>query len=141
MSAALIGGAIISFVSSGSITLDRSASTVLVGLGYTGTIRGLNIEAGSQLGTAMGKTQRIYAATVKIYKSLGFKIGTTEQMDIVPFRDSSMSMDEPPTLFTGDKRVAFPKGWDRESYVIIKQEQPLPLTVLAIVAQMNTIDA
>ena len=47
-------------VSSGSVTLDRSAISVKVGLAYTSLLQTMRLNAGSQNGTSQGKTKRIY---------------------------------------------------------------------------------
>jgi len=49
-------------------------------------------------------------------------------------------MDSAPPLFTGDKVIPFPGGWDRHGHIRITQEQPLPLTVLAIEPVINVND-
>jgi hypothetical protein len=49
-------------------------------------------------------------------------------------------MDEGPQLFTGDKLVEFPAGWDREMTVVVLQDLPLPCTVTAIVPRVTTND-
>jgi len=59
----------------------------------------------------------------------------------VPFRDSSMNMDEGIPIFTGDKEIYFPSGYETEARVVIRQSQPLPMTVLAIMRRSNTFDA
>jgi hypothetical protein len=41
-------------------------------------------------------------------------------------------MGGPPALFTGDKSVRFPQGWDTEGMLTLVQDQPLPMTVLLI---------
>jgi hypothetical protein len=41
--------------------------------------------------------------------------------------------------FTGDKRV-INLGWDRDGQIIIKQEQPLPMTILGITGTLVTSD-
>ena len=62
-------------VSSGSITLDRSASKVKVGLPYTSLLQTMRIDAGSQNGTSQSKTKRIYEITVRLYESIGIEVG------------------------------------------------------------------
>ena len=62
-------------VSSGSITLDRSASKVKVGLSYTSLLQTMRIDAGSQNGTSQSKTKRIYEITARLYESIGVEIG------------------------------------------------------------------
>ena len=51
-----------------------------------------------------------------------------------------MAMNQAVPLFTGDKDIEFAGGFDDDDRVYIKQEQPLPLTVLAFYPRMNTFD-
>lgn len=127
-------------VSSGSVTLNDTYGEIHVGLPYISKLLTLRPEFGSATGTAQGKKKVIYEATIRIYKSLGMKVGNEENNDIVPFRSTSDPMNTPPELFTGDKRLKFPVGWNRDSLVLITQEQPLPLNILAIMLKMNTQD-
>jgi len=60
--------------------------------------------------------------------------------DRIFFRDSSMSMDEAIPLFSGDKEIEFPGGYDDDARIFVRQTQPLPLTVLALYPRMNTFD-
>ena len=126
-------------VSSGAITLSTAASIVHVGLPYTSKLVTLNIEAGSQDGTAQSKTKRIHELTVRLYRSLGMSAGPEgSTLDIVPFRDSSDSMDVATSLFTGDKRLPYPKGYETSVNVEIQQTDPLPQTVLALITKLHT---
>ena len=97
------------------------------------------IEAGSQDGTAQGKVKRIHEVILRLYKSLGVEVGRTDgNIDAIPFRDSSDEMGSAPELFTGDKRVDFAEGYNREGTVYIRQQQPLPLSVRGIFAHLKT---
>jgi hypothetical protein len=126
-------------VSSGSITLNNSYETVHVGLPYTSTLQTMRIEAGAQDGTAQGKKKRISRVTYRLYNTLGLKHGPgVDRLDIIPFRSSADDMDEAPALFTGDKEVEFPRNWDKDGYIFLVQDQPLPFTVLAIMPELNT---
>jgi hypothetical protein len=126
-------------VSSGSITLNNSYSVVHVGLPYTSTLQTMRIEAGAKDGTAQGKKKRISRVTYRLYNTLGLKHGpSADRLDIIPFRSSADDMDEAPALFTGDKEVEFPRNWDKDGYIFLVQDQPLPFTVLAIMPELNT---
>jgi hypothetical protein len=126
-------------VSSGSITLDRTASKAHVGLSYTSTVQTMRIEAGAADGTAQGKKKRIARINYRLYKTLGLKHGpASDQLDIIPFRSSADEQDQAPALFTGDKEVEFPRQWDKDGFVVLVQDQPLPLTILAIMPELNT---
>jgi hypothetical protein len=128
-------------VASGEITLARSAGTVHVGLKYTGVLLSMDLEAGSATGTSQGKLKRIHKARVRFLHTLGGKVGSDlTRLETVYYRTSADPMDAPPPLFTGDKEVTFPKGWDHKAQVMIVQDQPLPMTVLGIMPEMSTSD-
>ena len=129
-------------VSAGAITLDRSASKVHVGYGYSSVLETLRIEAGADDGVAQGKIKRIHGVTARLYKTVGVEFGPDlSNLDRLPFRDSSMAMDEAIPIFTGDKEVYFPSGYENDARVVVRQIQPLPMTVLAIMRRSNTFDA
>ena len=129
-------------VSGGAISLDRSASKVHVGFGFRSTVETLRLEAGAEDGVAQGKIKRIHGVTARFFNTVGAEIGSSvTNLDRLPFRDSSMAMDEAVPLFNGDKEISFPSGYDNDAKVVIRQSQPLPMTVLAIMRRSNTFDA
>lgn len=128
-------------VLSGTVTLDRPAAVAQAGLGYASRLETLDLEAGAADGTAAGKPRRIHRAVVRFFGSLGAEAGFSEEsLEAVPFRSASTSMDASPPLFTGDRTIEFPKGWDREARIFIRQVQPLPLAVVAIAPRLTTND-
>tara|TARA_R100001594_G_scaffold33685_2_gene62429 strand:- start:8892 stop:11399 length:2508 start_codon:yes stop_codon:yes gene_type:complete len=128
-------------VSSGAITLDTRASIVHVGLPYTSSVTTLSLEAGSDSGTAQSRTKRIHEVSVRLFRSLGVKVGPENgTLDTVPFRDSSDLMDRPPALFSGDKKVPYPKGFETKDNIQVQQDQPLPMTILALISHVKTND-
>jgi hypothetical protein len=129
-------------VSGGSITLDRNAEKVHIGYNYTSVIETLRLEAGANDGVSQGKIKRIHGVTVRFLESVGAEVGPDlNNLDRIPFRDSSMAMDEAVPIFTGDKETFFPSGYDNDARIIIRQTQPLPMTVTAIMRRSNTFDA
>jgi len=129
-------------VSGGSITLDRSSSKVHVGYSYDSVIQTLRMEAGADDGISQGKIKRIHGVTVRFLDSVGAEVGPdANNLDRIPFRDSSMAMDEAVPMFDGDKEIFFPSGYDNDARVLVRQTQPLPMTVLAIMRRSNTFDA
>jgi hypothetical protein len=59
-------------------------------------------------------------------------------MDRMEFRTAFDAMDEAVPLFTGDKEEKGPLDWDTDGQVTIEQDEPLPMTVLAIIQEMYT---
>tara|TARA_R100001198_G_scaffold61257_1_gene35565 strand:- start:379 stop:2766 length:2388 start_codon:yes stop_codon:yes gene_type:complete len=129
-------------VSGGSITLDRTASKVHVGFSYDSLVKTLRMEAGAEDGIAQGKIKRIHGVTVRFLETVGAELGPNiNKLDRLPFRDSSMSMDDAVPLFNGDKEIFFPSGYENDAQVVVRQNQPLPMTILAIMRRSNTFDA
>ena len=122
-------------VTSGAVTLDNvpNDGKVHMGLPYTSEVETLDLNSGSALGTGLTAKRHISKCFVKFYRTMGCKVGRGDKLDII-------KMDKPATLFTGNKEITFPAGYDREMTVKIVQDQPLPMTVSAIYPYMVTND-
>ena len=128
-------------VSSGSITLDRAVTKAHIGLGFDSTLQTMRVDAGGTEGTAQGKIKRIHDITLRLFRTVGIQVGSTEsEIDRIPFRSSADSMDTALSMFTGDKEVEFRGGFDNDGFIVVKQNQPLPTTILAIFPRLQTFD-
>ena len=128
-------------VSSGEITLTRSASKVKVGLPYTSLLQTMRIDAGAQNGTSQSKTKRIYEITARLYESIGIEVGPDlNNMERIPFRSSADAMDSGITVFTGDKDIEFRGNYETDGFIFVRQTQPLPLTILSLYPKLQTND-
>lgn len=128
-------------VSSGSVTLAQSAATVHIGLGYNSDAKLLRLDAGAADGTSIGKTRRIHNFSVMLYRSLGLDYGFDfDDLDTYTFRTSADPMTRAPSLFTGIIKLEPQSNYDKENQICLRQSQPLPLTILAVMPQMITQD-
>ena len=128
-------------VSSGQITLARSATKVKVGLSYTSLLQTMRIDAGSQNGTSQSKTKRIYEITARLYESIGIEVGPDlNNMERIPFRSSANAMNSGISVFTGDKEIEFRGNYETDGFIFVRQTQPLPLTVLSLYPRLITND-
>ena len=128
-------------VSSGGITLDRSSTKVKVGLPYVSLLQTMRIDAGSQNGTSQSKTKRIYEITARLYESIGIEIGPDlDNMERIPFRSSANAMDSGVNVFTGDKDIEFRGNYETDGFIFVRQNQPLPLTILSLYPKLQTND-
>ena len=128
-------------VSSGSITLDRSAKSVKIGLAYTSLLQTMRLNAGSQNGTSQGKTKRIYDITVRMFETIGIEVGPDlTNLERIPFRSSIDLMDEGIPPFTGDKEVEFRGNYETDGFIFVRQTQPLPFTILSLYPRLTTND-
>nr|BAR39380.1 putative tail tubular protein B [uncultured Mediterranean phage uvMED] len=128
-------------VSSGGITLDRSSTKVKVGLPYVSLLQTMRIDAGANNGTSQSKTKRIYEITARLYESIGIEIGPDlNNMERIPFRSSANPMDSGINVFTGDKEIEFRGNYETDGFIFVRQNQPLPLTVLSLYPRLITND-
>ena len=129
-------------VSSGSISLDRSTTKAVVGLAYDSVLQTMRIEGGAAEGTSQGNTKRISKVVLRLFETVGVKVGPTlAKLETVPFRTTSSDLSAPvDTLLAGDREIEFRDDYNSDGFIFIKQDQPLPLSVLAIYPTVVTSD-
>lgn len=121
-------------VSSGSITLKLATVTteaerVSTGLPFTSTLQTMRIEQKDTKGTAQGRTKRINRVVFRVDKTKQFQYG---QIPTGTLKTHTFD-----SLYSGDQEVDFVMGNTREGYVSIVNSEPLPITVSAIIPEMN----
>jgi len=121
-------------VSSGSITLTNSYGKIIVGLPYFATVTTLPVATGNVMATIQGRKKRIYETIVRLNKTLGGKIGYGDNLTDILYKQEEY--DNSPAVYTGDKTVGPVTGYDTKGQVTVKQTQPLPMTIIAIMPQM-----
>jgi len=129
-------------VSSGAITLDRAVTSACVGLSYDSVLQTMRIEGGAAEGTSQGKTKRISKVVLRLFETVGVKVGPSlSNLELVPFRTTSSNLSAPvDTLIEGDKEIEFNDDFNSDGYIFIKQDQPLPASILAIYPTLVTND-
>jgi hypothetical protein len=130
-------------VTSGAITLQIAATTAQVGLPCPAKYRSMRLEAGAQDGTSQGKTKRIHKCVLRLLYTGGGKYGAMNggPMDYLLLRASTAAMDQPAPLFTGDKVVPWPDGYNTDAYLGFEIDQPVNAILVAIMPQVVTNDA
>jgi len=129
-------------VSSGAITLDRSVTKACVGLSYDSVLQTMRIEGGAAEGTSQGKIKRISKVVLRLFETVGVKVGPSlSNLEVVPFRTTSSNLSTPvDTLIEGDKEIEFNDDYNSDGHIFIKQDQPLPASILAIYPTLVTND-
>jgi hypothetical protein len=123
-------------VTGGAITLPHAASVVHVGLGYSSELQTLDLDLSSLRQSASAK-RRVTEVLVKVERSRGLWAGPDDdhmtevkQRDFEPYGD-------PIALFTGDFKLSIPPSWGRSGSIVLQQRDPLPLTVLAVIPEVD----
>ncbi len=128
-------------VSSGGISLDVATTKAHVGLPFASTLQTMRLEAGATDGTAQGKVKRIDESTVRLFRTVNAMVGgDLTTLDRISFRSAADSMDVAVPLFTGDKSIEMPTGFDQDGFVVVQQDLPLPMTLISVIARAQTFD-
>lgn len=122
-------------VSSGAITLPNRAAVVHAGLPYDGKIKLLKASDGNPGGSGQMKMRRIYGGGFRVFRSQIFKVGLDDDhMDPIAPEDRDLITPALP-LISGDIKKAPDTTWDNESQLQILVDSPVPVFLLAIIAQ------
>lgn len=133
-------------VSGGKITLPRAYSTVLVGLPYDGLLKSLRVNAGDQFGPSQARRQKIGRIALRFDRSIGGDLGwerfgtdgevMEERWAPIKYRTVQQgSFASRP--FSGDRAQIMPSGWDTRGQFMLRQRDPLPLTLLCAVLDVT----
>ena len=125
-------------VSSGEITLDTAADKAHAGLSYPTFVDPIIPGGGNPIGTSEGKIKRATKIALRLYRSLGFEVGEIDGTYDDYFFGPPDAMNEAIPLFTGDTDpIGFPGGHSRNIALRIRQNDPLPLNILAIMYELS----
>jgi hypothetical protein len=99
----------------------------------------MKLDLALQTGTSQGRRAKITDITARLLKSLGGSYSTNgETFDAIPTRSTDDDMDESPPVFTGDTEKLVDAGnWRDSAEVWIKQDKPMPLTVLGLIVKWS----
>ena len=132
----VVGGAILpdQTVISGTLTFDNEYTQVTAGLSYSAVLETMPIEVLSTAGTAQTKKKTVKRVSILLYKTLGLDVGGDEDnVDVLPFRSSADLMGSAPELFTGDKQIEVPIGFNNNVSIAIVSSQPTPCSIIGVI--------
>jgi hypothetical protein len=127
-------------VTSGVATLTDYYNKVHIGLQYTSKLQPMKIIVPTNSGASNAKKKKISQLTFSFKDTVGCSFGTedgAEVIDQVPFRKTTDPAGEAVPLFTGEKQQTFTGGYELSGNIFVKQEQPLPLTLRSITAELG----
>lgn len=126
-------------VTGGSITLPSAGTKVHVGLPVEAALQTLDLDLGQVqgLGTVQGRAKSIAQVTLRVEETRGIFIGPTED-DLVEWKQRATERwGEAIQVFTGDVAIRTPWDWNTHGSIWIKQFDPLPMTILAIMPDVK----
>lgn len=123
----------------GAITLDVAASVVHVGLPYESILQPMRIDSDNQLGGTQGLVKRIHKLVFNFLDTagpLGLSTGPTGTPINIPLVTSG-----PTVLFRGDREVDYSGDYDHDATFVVRQAQPLPMTLLGVVVKYQVTES
>ena len=86
-----------------------------------------------------GMTRNVNSIRMRVTQSSVMKAGLDPAKLVdVPARSVADNYDSPPALRTHEVRVQIPASWNADGSVWLRQDSPLPLTVLSMVLDAQT---
>jgi hypothetical protein len=122
-------------VSSGAITISNPASKIHVGLPIQSDLQTLDIENAKS--TVQGKVKSVANLTLKVENTRGGRVGPDFDR-LTEFKQRDYEAYGAPTdLTTGNIRVTFPSKWATDGSVCYRQDDPLPVTILSVIPELE----
>lgn len=120
-------------VADGAITLEQAASVVQIGLAYNADAQTLPMTVEKAAGFGQDMKKNVNAVGVRVEESSGLFVGPS----FTKLRENKQRTSEvygtPPDTVSGVRRVMLTPDWNDDAPVCIRQSNPLPLTVVALV--------
>lgn len=113
--------------------LDTAASKVHVGLGYNSDLQTLPAAYDGAPASGQGTMKNVSKVFLRVTQSSLVKAGPDfNRLTAYPARAVSDPYGSPPALRTGELDLAIGPSWNTDGSVCVRQDQPLPLTVLSL---------
>jgi hypothetical protein len=127
-------------VASGTVELATGTATkASIGLHYDSNAWTERLELRSGSGSIQGKAKRITKLMIRFWQTLGGKYGPdADNLTTIVFRSASDPMNASSPLKDEDITLDFDAPYDSDGRIYIRQDQPLPMTVLAVVPELWT---
>ena len=124
-------------VTNGAITLEHAAKKVQIGLPYTSTLVTLPTLGNFESGYGTGRPMAINNVWMRVYHSSGVFAGQYGER-LTEHKQRTMEQPGSPPAWKDDEIEVQPRGaWKKGAQVEVRQEAPLPLTVVSITTEVS----
>ncbi|WP_276120377.1 hypothetical protein [Pararhizobium qamdonense] len=126
-------------VTNGQVTLPNAASVVHAGKSYEALIKTLDLDLGvvQGLGTTQSRLKSVANVTLRVEKTRGIWVGPKENKLNELKQRQYENWNEAIRLATDDVEITPTPDWTRGATIYIKQFDPLPMTILAILPDVR----
>lgn len=125
----------------GAVTLTVAASKVHIGLAYNSDLQTLPAAFDSTriYASGQGMMKNVSKVYLRVTQSSLVQAGPDfDNLTSYPARAISDPYGSPPALRTGELGLAISPNWNTDGAVCVRQDQPLPLTLLSITVDTQT---
>jgi len=122
-------------VSGGSVTIDRAAVVIHVGLPYQSDLQTLPAVM-SLDGYGQGRYKNVNKAYIRVFKSSGIFIGPTADRLVEAKQRTTEPYGTPPSLKSDEIDVDLKPAWRAGGQVYLRQADPLPLSVVGLTLEV-----
>lgn len=134
------GGVVSATITNGTLTLPNAATKVVGGLGFQAQLQTMYLDVPGEA-TIQGKRKKIAALSVRCMESRGLRAGRTfDRMVNIKELNRAVVLGNPIPLITGDERVIMDPLWDVPGQICLQQNDPLPVTVLGVIPEIEVGD-
>lgn len=122
--------------SSGKVTIPHPASVVHIGLPYVSDFETLAVSA--MRGNIREKMKATNSLSLIVDKSLGFEYGPDVD-HLLPYKTRQLEdYDTPDSLISDLISDSITSSWGKNGRIFVRQSQPLPVSILAVIPQVET---
>lgn len=126
-------------VTNGTVTLATAAAKVTVGLPVTADLRTLPLAIEGAQAAGQGTLKNVSRVHLRVSQSGVVKAGPSfSRLREYPARAVSDPYGSAPALRDGELSLSVDPSWNTDAAICVRQDQPLPLTVLSMTLEVQT---
>ena len=123
-------------VTGGVVTLDRAASSILVGLPYNSDLQTLPLSLNIE-GFGQGRYKNVNKAWLRVYRSSGIFVGPDADNLVEAKQRTTEPYGSPPALKSDEILVVLTPTWAASGQIYVRQSDPLPLTIVGMTLEVS----
>lgn len=120
----------------GSVTLQEAAGVAHIGLPYNSDMETLDLELKNANETVLDKKIAVTSLTVVVEESRGIFAGK-DKNNLYEAKTERNTYEQPLDSLTGQTDIHISNDWQGKGRVFIRQSDPLPLSVLAVIPEVT----
>jgi hypothetical protein len=122
-------------VTSGSVTLNRAASVVHIGLPYNSDLQTLPLALQTEA-FGQGRVKNVNHVWLRVLESSGIFAGPSVDKLVEAKQRTTEPYGFPPNLKTQEIKIMVTPTWQDNAQVYIRQADPLPLTIVGLTLEV-----